>query len=65
MLRSLARAFRARLRPLGELGQSTTEYVLVLVVAATVSLLLLNWAKGGAITAFFEATFNKVTAMFA
>lgn len=52
-------------RWISQAGQSTTEYVLVLVVAATVALLLLNWARGGAVTAFFEATFGKVTEMFA
>lgn len=46
-------------------GQSTTEYTLVIVVAATIALLLLNWARGGAITAFFDSMFSKVTTMFA
>ena len=29
-----------------------------------VSLLLLNWAKGGAITSFFQTIFDKVVGMF-
>lgn len=45
-------------------GQSTTEYTLVILVAASIALLLLNWAKGGAVTAFFDGIFSKVTAMF-
>jgi hypothetical protein len=47
-----------------ETGQSTTEYTLVILVAATIALLLLNWAKGGAVTAFFDNIFTKVTGMF-
>lgn len=47
-----------------ERGQSTTEYTLVILVAATVALLLLNWAKGGAIVGFFQTIFDKVVAMF-
>jgi uncharacterized protein DUF4244 len=48
----------------GEGGQSTTEYTLVILVAATIALLLLNWAKGGAITNFFQTIFDKVVGMF-
>lgn len=54
-----------RLSVAAEAGQSTTEYTLVILVAATVALLLLNWAKGGAVTGFFDTIFSKVTAMFA
>ena len=44
----------------GEGGQSTTEYTLVILVAATIALLLLNWAKGGAITNFLDSmTYSK------
>ena len=48
----------------GEAGQSATEYTLVILVAATIALLLLNWAKGGAVTSFFDTIFNKVVGMF-
>jgi hypothetical protein len=34
------------------------------LVAATIALLLLNWAKGGAITSFFQTIFDKVVNMF-
>ena len=47
-----------------ERGASTTEYTLVILVAATIALLLLNWAQGGRIVAFFDAIFDKVVAMF-
>ncbi len=58
-MRALARRVFVR-----ERGQSTTEYTLVILVAATIALLLLNWAKGGAIVGFFDSIFNKVVAMF-
>jgi hypothetical protein len=61
--RSIVRVAR-RTRPDREEGQSTTEYALVILVAATIALLLLNWAKGGAIVGLFQAIFDKVIAMF-
>ena len=61
--RNVVRKVSAFLCP-GEGGQSTTEYTLVILVAATIALLLLNWAKGGAITNFFQTIFDKVVAMF-
>lgn len=64
-LRRLRRAVAARVGCAVETGQSTTEYTLVILVAATIALLLLNWAKGGAVVAFFDTIFNKVTTMFA
>ena len=45
-------------------GQAVTEYTLVILVAATVALLLLNWANGGAIAGFFDTIFDQVTGMF-
>lgn len=63
-LRRLLRAIARRVECAVEAGQSTTEYTLVILVAATIALLLLNWAKGGAVVAFFDTIFNKVTAMF-
>lgn len=64
-IRGLWLVLRARLRATAELGQSTTEYTLVILVAATIALLLLNWAQGGRIVAFFDQIFDKVVAMFA
>lgn len=58
------RRFFSSFRSLSEAGQSTTEYTLVILVAATIALLLLNWAKDGAIVALFQAIFDKVVAMF-
>lgn len=45
-------------------GSAVTEYTLVILVAATVALLLLNWANGGAIAGFFTTIFDQVTGMF-
>ena len=62
--RRLVRRVLVRAGCPAEAGQSTTEYTLVILVAATIALLLLNWAKGGAITSFFQTIFDKVVAMF-
>lgn len=45
-------------------GAVTAEYSVVILVAATIALLLLNWAKGGAVADFFQQIFDKVVAMF-
>jgi hypothetical protein len=58
----LGRTMLARLA--GECGAATAEYTLVTLVAATVAFLLLNWAKGGALTEFFQTIFDKVVGMF-
>jgi len=47
-----------------ERGAATAEYTLVTLVAATIAFLLLNWAKGGALTNFFQNIFDKVVALF-
>ncbi|HEX9775606.1 MAG TPA: DUF4244 domain-containing protein [Actinomycetota bacterium] len=69
MLFLFGASLRERVRRLvrglhGQSGQSTTEYTLVILVAATIALLLLNWAQGGAIVGFFQTIFDKVVAMF-
>jgi hypothetical protein len=48
----------------GESGAITAEYTLVTLVGAAIALLLLNWAKGGALVEFFQAIFDKVVALF-
>lgn len=64
--RRLTRAMLGRLVCLAEeAGAATAEYTLVTLVAATVAFLLLNWAKGGALTDFFQTIFDKVVALFA
>lgn len=68
MVRTLfERAWRALARRFAcvvEEGSATAEYTLVTLVAATIALLLLNWAKGGALTSFFQTIFDKVVALF-
>jgi hypothetical protein len=45
----------------GERGQTTAEYALVLLGAATVALLMIAWAvKTGKITALFDAVLDKI-----
>ncbi|HEX9712571.1 MAG TPA: DUF4244 domain-containing protein [Actinomycetota bacterium] len=61
----LARAIACRVHCRVEAGVSTTEYTLVILVAASVALLLLNWARGGAIVGFFDTIFQRVVDMFA
>lgn len=51
-------------RKRNEIGSATAEYTLVTLVAATIALLLLNWAKGGAVTEFFQSIFDKVVSLF-
>jgi hypothetical protein len=64
--RRLGRAMLGRLAlTAAERGAATAEYTLVTLVAATVAFLLLNWAKGGALTDFFQTIFDKVVALFA
>ncbi len=56
---------KSLLRRRSERGSATAEYTLVTLVAASIALLLLNWAKGGAVTEFFELIFDKVVELFA
>ncbi|HQZ15009.1 MAG TPA: DUF4244 domain-containing protein [Acidimicrobiia bacterium] len=47
---------------LGEQGQSTAEYSLVILGAAAVALLLLTWAGStGSIAGLFESVISRVT----
>ncbi len=62
LLRSGLGSLRRRLRR--EEGAVTAEYTLVTLVGATVALLLMNWAKGGALAEFFQTIFDKVVALF-
>ncbi|HVL32613.1 MAG TPA: DUF4244 domain-containing protein [Actinomycetota bacterium] len=63
-VRALAARVGSRVECACEAGQSTTEYTLVILVAATIALLMLNWAQGGAIVGFFDNIFSRVTSMF-
>ena len=59
------RRFTARVRAgrvvLGESGQSTAEYALVILGAVAIATLLITWATGShAITQLFDSVINKV-----
>lgn len=48
-----------------ELGQTTAEYALVLLAAATVAFVLIRWAsqENSVLTAFFDAVIGNITGM--
>lgn len=49
-----------------ERGQTTAEYGLVLLAAATIAMLVVAWAGGtGAIGSFFDAIIEKITSLIA
>lgn len=59
------RRFAARLRTwrvvLGESGQSTVEYALVILGAVAIATLLITWATGShSITKLFDSVIDKV-----
>jgi hypothetical protein len=47
-----------------ESGSQTTEYALVIVVAATIAALALTWARQGGISSLFNAVLKQVRGMF-
>lgn len=48
----------------GERGQTTAEYALVLIAAATIAMLIVAWAANtGAISSFFDQVIDRVTSM--
>jgi hypothetical protein len=47
----------------GESGSQTTEYALVMVVAATIAALALAWARQGAINGLLNAVLKQVRGM--
>ena len=55
------RAVRARSLQLGELGQSTAEYALVILGAVAIATLLITWATSShAISKLFDTVISKV-----
>ncbi len=58
-VRLIRRAVVGRIVSMGERGAATAEYTLVTLVAATIAFLLLNWAKGGALTDFLKLSFLR------
>lgn len=47
-----------------EQGSQTTEYALLLIVAATITMLALTWAKKGGVTSVLDGVIAQVLAMF-
>jgi len=55
------RAVQTRGLRLGELGQSTAEYALVILGAVAIATLLITWATGShAISKLFDSVISKV-----
>jgi hypothetical protein len=55
------RVIRARTARLGEVGQSTAEYALVILGAVAIATLLITWATGShAISKLFDSVIAKV-----
>ena len=53
---------RARAALPDDLGQSTTEYALMMLAAGTIALGVLGWAHGtGTFTDMFESVINRLT----
>lgn len=47
-----------------ERGQTTAEYALVLIAAATIAMLIVAWAGNtGAISEFFDTIVDRITSM--
>jgi len=47
-----------------ENGSQTTEYALIMVVAATIASLALAWARNGAIAELLDGVLDHVRALF-
>jgi hypothetical protein len=47
-----------------ESGSQTTEYALIMVVAATIASLALAWARNGAIAALLDGVLDHVRSLF-
>jgi hypothetical protein len=54
----------ARAATAQEAGSQTTEYALVIVVAATIAALALTWARQGGVSSLFDAVLRQVRGMF-
>jgi hypothetical protein len=57
------RPARARHAP-DETGSQTTEYALIMVVAATIAALALAWARNGAIAELLNRVLDHVRSLF-
>ena len=53
-----------RVRSETESGSQTTEYALIMVVAATIASLALAWARNGAIADLLDGVLDHVRSLF-
>jgi hypothetical protein len=51
-------------QPPAESGSQTTEYALIMVVAATIASLALAWARNGAIAGLLDGVLDHVRSLF-
>ena len=51
-------------QPAAENGSQTTEYALIMVVAATIASLALAWARNGAIADLLDGVLDHVRTLF-
>ena len=51
-------------QPHAESGSQTTEYALIMVVAATIASLALAWARNGAIAGLLDGVLDHVRSLF-
>jgi hypothetical protein len=61
---SLAPRRSSSRRLVAETGSQTTEYALILVVAATIASLALAWARQGAIADLLDGVLDHVRTLF-
>jgi hypothetical protein len=47
-----------------EIGSQTTEYALIMVVAATIASLALAWARNGAVAGLLDGVLDHVRTLF-
>jgi Protein of unknown function (DUF4244) len=50
--------------PHAETGSQTTEYALIMVVAATIASLALAWARNGAVAGLLDGVLEHVRSLF-
>ncbi|HET9005402.1 MAG TPA: hypothetical protein VFQ04_01700 [Actinomycetes bacterium] len=65
-IRDVSSSTRAALlrRSETEFGSQTTEYALIMVVAATIASLALAWARNGAIADLLDGVLDHVRSLF-
>jgi hypothetical protein len=63
--RTVSSSTRTASGPFGtETGSQTTEYALIMVVAATIASLALAWARNGAIAGLLDGILDHVRSLF-